>query len=592
MRTYANRPIHTHPTGYHEGQHGPFKPSRVTQFGRARRELTDRLTGEWHGGRFTATLADTDHSLKTRLLADPAQGRGLLSRAYIVSLDGGRLGVDPRQWYAGPLLSWDVDLTGSLALEFGDQIANILGGVIGPDRVLPKRRITATDFPNAPQASLDLPVPIIYSGHITDGNNGLPVIYVGPRAMADGNTWHEWVVAGHALWGFDRLNVDHVNVSGWGSDWAMPGQSGWSTVTGSSAPYRDYNGRRYACVYGKGAQADSVANGEAQLLLECYGVERSGTGGGALVRALGEQIVHWLVNWVLGDYQSGPWLAMPSYAAAWPQINAASFLALDTLSTTRLAAFTESPPVPQTEYNINLYLGVRQGDSPTATVEDDSVSVRDLLGWIARSADIRIGLNEYHQWTASMLPDTIAAADVPVYGTTIPARILKDSWKLANAFDGQWTRLTTLSNRAHVTGGVTTGSPGTGGNASPDWGGTEIYVNTALETALGTSIAGPTLELPFVPNYDARTLTAQGEDIAQRVLARHAVPVRTITWETTRCGGSKSDLGDLVYVDHYAWPTPRLVQVEMMETGLGSVTMSGWDLTHVVAVTQGSEGSP
>ena len=82
----------------------------------------------------------------------------------------------------------------------------------------------------------------------------------------DGQYWHRWFVDGHASKNVEvYLNgvgayTSPMKLSGeYGVDWLAPGHAGYTARFG--AGYRDFNGRRYTVVYGRGGTAYALATG-------------------------------------------------------------------------------------------------------------------------------------------------------------------------------------------------------------------------------------------------------------------------------------------------------------------------------------------
>lgn len=208
------------------------------------------------------------------------------------------------------------------------------------------------------------PVPSI----VDTGSGLVPVIYVGQRELGDGYNpgygWHEFLVCGHAV----------KNILAWyqagsreadsteGTDWLIPGKAGWTAVLGATK-YRDFNGRRYTVVYGRGPKGDKAADGSAPLTLNVQGVESIGDGTGDLLEDGFDQYLHVMRNWILQDYQAGGWFAT---GPSWP--SAFGVTAVDVLDD---AAFTAAKAVAQGRfaggYKTAFVMGAGNAQEPVRT---------------------------------------------------------------------------------------------------------------------------------------------------------------------------------------------------------------------------------
>lgn len=181
-------------------------------------------------------------------------------------------------------------------------------------------------------------------GIIDTGTGLVPTIYVGERVLPDGNTWREFLVCGHAVKAILGWYVGGVRIpdSTEGTDWLVPGFAGWTALLGA-AKYRDYNGRRYTVLFGKGPNANEAATDSTKALtLNVQGVEDKGDGSGVLLEDGFDQYLHVMRNWILQDYQGGGWFAT---GPSWP--GAFGVTAVQVLDD---AAFTAAKAVAQARF--------------------------------------------------------------------------------------------------------------------------------------------------------------------------------------------------------------------------------------------------
>lgn len=534
------------PSSYYLG----FKDGRVLSFGTATRTLSD-LTGQWSANDLSCSLADTDRSVRQVL----TQAKGLRETPVVVRMiadqDRRALGT-PTVVFRGALRAWKPRGDLAVDLEFTDAVGLKLSRR-QTDRVLPSRTLTATDFPNIPAASLNLPVPIIYGAH-TRLTGACPVVYVGVFNNSGFNT-HTWVVAGHACKRITGIFLDGVD-DGWAEFYAPSRPSGWP----NSTPYNDINGRRYQLIQGIGPNADAAAAGTKTLTVNVEGIEVDGDGSAMLITQSFLQYLHFFRHFVLDNYQSGLWPETPiEWEPGWCQINAQSFEAAQN-ETVRYIGDVG-------------YLG-------QAYVGPDARSVRDWLAVWNTSLNCRLGLNRYHQWSVAVLPaalDAEALAALPRISDT--QDVLRGSLTL-EALDNE--AITRATVRAYAVPA-----------ASDLYSGAGTYVDTVAEDDAGNEIAAD-LDLDFMSAEPQTTelptdLSASSEDVAKRWIGiRSAAPLYRVTFEAGLCAYEAVDVGDLFRLTHFAgvnvagW-VDRIIWCEGVALDIDRrvATFTGLDVTHV-----------
>ena len=161
--------------------------------------------------------------------------------------------------------------------------------------------------------------------------------YVGDRSLASegAETWRELVVCSHAITGIDGWYLDTSGVieanSGAGTDYLIPGQSGWSDRFPTPFVDRvDADGvtRRYTVVYARGAKGDAIAAGTSTFRVNLRGVEDSGAGTGDLIEGFYPQAAHLLGYFVFQDYAAGAYGLPAQLPTGVCAVNRPSFLAL------------------------------------------------------------------------------------------------------------------------------------------------------------------------------------------------------------------------------------------------------------------------
>lgn len=84
-------------------------------------------------------------------------------------------------------------------------------------------------------------------------------------------------------------------------------KDGAPVTSGYSITHPVVNGRTYTLIVFTSSQGESVITADIQ------GYETVGDGSGTLIENQAEQLQHFLINWVWGDYKTGSWLSVGSY---------------------------------------------------------------------------------------------------------------------------------------------------------------------------------------------------------------------------------------------------------------------------------------
>lgn len=154
-------------------------------------------------------------------------------------------------------------------------------------------------------------------------NGMVPLVPCGRQtSLVDGSHWYRFLVACHAVKEIRALFVDRVIVDSayYGKLVCVPGHAGYTNFfadTGSPQ-YTDLGGRRYTFVYARGETAEKVYKGEMKASANILGTESSGDGYGKLIQNLADQYEHFMLNYGIGDYQTGYYEVVSPY---WPDVD-------------------------------------------------------------------------------------------------------------------------------------------------------------------------------------------------------------------------------------------------------------------------------
>ena len=618
------------PVGYYFGN----KVARVTRWGTIRRSLSDDL-GEYVGSEFSFTVSDADHAIRT-LLADAAT-RAFTNRAIVTRMitDAGRRAQQrPRDVFVGALRDYQPasDLTFTMtARDSFDTLFSVTGG-----QLFPRRTIPIADFPQCNDvlavpnsdpprtiqiAAADLPVPIIY-GTISDtqkvfflgqwvdaGDGQCPVILVGVVAIG-GVSYYRWLVAGHACQGIDEVYIQDTPIglqppanTGVGGEWLIPGYPGWASVFGSNR-YELINGHAYTTIYGKVGffnpdwAAGILTDAAPPFAITVRGITTNADGSGTLITDGPAQYLHCLQNWIVGDYQAGPWLTTPTFSDkdALPLLDEGSFARASAVARARV------PGGYQGDFVIGSTALVRGSKVGAARI-----TAREVVKQFNASFDVSAGFNRRSQFMITMIDDTAsgkaAAASAPLLTDMVD--IVQGSFAITDQVPALFNRLAFRHTQDYLSRmGVPQNIPSYADFPDPNWRSllaSPDYVTDAasvrrysFDPARLVPIAGPTWYLAMVrgknraedwDGYQQGTRTAN--DVVAHVLRRHTNPPRQVVFQVGTIG-LNLDLGDVIRVTHYGglgptgWTArPLLVIAHDSDPGQKVVTVTALDLQPI-----------
>lgn len=372
-----------------------WKPPRLASLSTMNWAVSDFLTGAWSAQTASAKIIDFDHSIRNA--AQPSYIGSklwlyLTSEASRLTANLGTAGFDPTLMFHGPI--YNDPLTGRLTYE---PVANdyISAGfdLFKSDLMIPQRTIGA-DFPNRPQASDGLGVPIV-GGPVSTSNGAIKLIDVGNLTVG-GNTYAVGMVSGHACaGGVQAAYQNGALVSSWGTNFYAPGQAGWTTVQPSGLLKFTINGHDYTLVFMTGTPATNFQNGTWPVYVNVNGIEPTALGTGSYVARLLQQIPYVIEQFILQNYLGGSWLPASTFPF-WPG-GAATYPVLDLVSIA--AADTQSA----------VYLGGGFLGGFVIGANGVRKSVRDVIKDINLSSNCFMYINEQRQIAMKMFDTTRAS---------------------------------------------------------------------------------------------------------------------------------------------------------------------------------------
>lgn len=266
-KQYAHRTVSSRGFGMYAG--------RVLKWGSYNRGTLDRAYS-LEPTQLSLTIDDTPDASGQRFFAELLEGvNGMSVEDSAASTTLCSPNVDPADWFT---------LCTTIIEDYGWEGLAYTLRLRSDDRALrrefPKDTITQANWPNAATSVRGRPWPLLY-GEMDSGGAGGAV----PTLLVDQVGFRYGIAAGH-LKAVPRVLVDKIQVT-----------SGFSIV------YPVVGGRVYTLV-----KFDS-SQGDKQVTVDAQGYETVGDGSGTLITNPMDELIHLLVNWIIGDYKNGPWLS-------------------------------------------------------------------------------------------------------------------------------------------------------------------------------------------------------------------------------------------------------------------------------------------
>lgn len=431
--------------------------------------------------------------------------------------------------------------------------------------------------------TVGLPIPIIYGDMSDQGIDGgvgrgqCEVVYVGIYDLADGNQYHKFVVAGHAVKAITGIYAEGgttgvgtspatsvgdlaaTTAAGSGGPWIVPGYDAWEDMFGPGAAlFEDINGRRYTVIYGKvGTRTADVAAGyydatdrdATPLAVNVQGVEDVGDGTGTLITGGFAIYKHFLRNFLLGEYTTGNW---PTTGPLWPETIVE---VLDDASFDAAAAVCESRI--DGGYTGAVLVGGGQ----------EQASVRDWIQRFNQSLDCFVGMSRNFQFFVRVMDLTLGNIALArpynqvnsMFGDSFNVRLEP----IENVVSYSYSRDYALGSWRHDA----------------------IEVEDLESIAgIGERKPGALIEMWVTRNQ------AQADDVAQRRLLWAKEPPKVVSFKVDINLGLVTELGDLAAVTHVeglssvGWVNyPVWISRHELNPDDMSVTMEGYDVDRILS---------
>jgi len=355
----------------------------------------------------------------------------------------------------------------------------------------------------------------------------------------------------------------------------------------------------HTVIYGKGTDADACAgmdlNGVAVtetkvLFASVKGIEETGDGSGNLITDLYKQYAPLADQLGDSDLLTGGWLQMttgPLHLAATGQ--------------SQRGLVPDQCPVLARCQHDRASSGAGGYEGVAYMGFDETKSVRDWVADWNLSCDGRLGLNEFSQWTLTLLPDNVDAQTLEAFSDVVDIH--------ESSVNIEWTRAGSSATSASSVGDCQAGARGRRarlGAAFPKQPGNTNLLAKERAGRLGRDgpdlcrcdrpgqlcrrrpwLSGPVPALHPVCGRDrGAECGRRGRGAALAGAPGRAGDPRDLPHGPVRPAGGP---GDVVRVSHFAgvsdagW-VDRLVQVErlVVDAGQGTVTITGRDVSQFV----------
>lgn len=340
-------------------------------------------------------------------------------------------------------------------------------------------------------------------------------------------TWHQFLVAGHAVKSIDSWYVGGVRQPTSSAEgdpeteayFLVPGYSAWGYAFGSTVNTHTINGHTYTVIFikeGGNSPLDiqGIISGDTPLTINVQGVETVGDGSGTLIENSLDIYYHFLKNWLFGDYQSGLWLPVETFpdTEGVPVIDAQSFTDSQNVSLRRIATG---------------YLGAGGFGLDGAFID-----IRETIRILNVSCDVDAGLNRKCQFFVSMTDDSVAALQFSPMLTDVDD-IKRGTFDISDDFSNHFNVIPYLYAKDYVEK-------------------RDLKWRSSGEARSQESIDGydDTLTMPDQELWFVRD-SIIAADITHRKLVRHKDPPRLVQLSVP-AKGFNIELGDVRLIQHYA----------------------------------------
>jgi hypothetical protein len=390
---------------------GQAVSARVLRYGGVSQVLADRH-GSFQAAQWTVTLADTDRAIRTIL--STASTKYIDGREMEMWIEDASAGTQPFVLARGvvtdykyrPDMTVDITVTDPLGYRYSS---------VSIDRPIPHRVWRKELFPGLPEEASGRPMAIIYGEESDDYTWSLiperipvgilPVVYLGPANTISavgipGGEWDAYGIAGHAISCVQSLFASNLletpgpvrmSTSTYGSEFLLPGINvpKYYDITGS-----DGVTERVCLMFATGERSEQHIAGTVPITINLAGIEATGDGSGLTITETALQFQHFLSYWVVQNYLTGNWGAVPTFGDGTGKVRSSMFTLTNAVHAARLGT--------SQGYQGSMYIG-------------DQKPAREWSKEWQTGGDMRLGVNHQGQLMVTTLDHTQSTSGLTTF---------------------------------------------------------------------------------------------------------------------------------------------------------------------------------
>jgi hypothetical protein len=390
---------------------GQSVSARVLRYGGVSQVLADRH-GSFQASQWTVTLSDYDRAIRTIL--STASTKYIDGKEMEMWIEDHSAGTQPFVLARGvitdykfrPDLTVDITVTDPLGYRYSS---------VSIDRPIPHRVWRKELFPGLPEEASGRPQAIIYGEESDDYTWSLvperipvgilPVVYLGPANTISGvgipgGEWDAYGICGHAISCVQSLFASNLlespgpvrmPTSTYGSEFLLPGINvpKYYDITGS-----DGVTERVCLMFATGERSEQHIAGTVPITINLAGIEATGDGSGSTISETALQFQHFLSYWVVQNYLTGNWGAVPTFGDGTGKVRSSMFTATNAVHAARLGTAQG--------YQGSMYIG-------------DQKPAREWSKEFQAGGDMRLGVNHQGQLLVTTLDHTQSTSGLTTF---------------------------------------------------------------------------------------------------------------------------------------------------------------------------------
>jgi hypothetical protein len=408
---------------------GEAVSARVVRYGSVSQVLADRQ-GSFQASQWTVTLSDTDREIRN-ILSSPST-KYVDGKEMEMLIEAVELNVSPLVLARGvvtdykfrPDMTVDITVTDPLGYRYSS---------VSIDRPIPHRLWRKELFPGLPEEASGRPMAIIYGEESDDYTWSLvperipvgilPVVYLGPANTINGvgipgGEWDAYGICGHAISCVQSLFASNLletpgpvrmPTSTYGSEFLLPGINvpKYYDITGT-----DGITERVCLMFATGERSEAHIDGSVPITINLAGIEATGDGSGLTITETALQFQHFLSYFVVQNYLTGNWGAVPAFSDGTGKVRTTTFAAVNTTHAARLGTAQG--------YQGSMYIG-------------DQKSAREWAKEFQLGGDMRLGVNHQGQLLVTTMNHLSDTSEFPTFNAE--DHVIEESFKVEPAIN-------------------------------------------------------------------------------------------------------------------------------------------------------------